>query len=127
MVRLRALGLSHFNLPLGFESIPMGLAHVVQNAASQDHGGHHVQPAVVPLAKALPASSQPQQRLLRHAQRSVELLIKHLLPLRQGGVVLPPAPFLWESLHQPALKRVAGLTQHHIPGEGRHSFVSMKK
>lgn len=47
---LRALRLDHLCLPGLFEGIPMGLAHIVQDAAGEDHGGNHVQAAVVPLA-----------------------------------------------------------------------------
>lgn len=57
---LGALCPGHLYLPLCFEGIPVGLAHVMQNAAGQDHRGHHVQSAVVPLAEALPPRPQPQ-------------------------------------------------------------------
>lgn len=79
---LGVLGLTHLPLPLCFEGVPARLAHVVQNAAGQNHGGHHIQAAVVPLAQALPARPEPQQRLLRGPQRSAEALIEQLLRLR---------------------------------------------
>lgn len=55
---LRALSLSYLILPLLPEGVTVRLAHVVQDAAGQDHGGHHVESTVVPLAQTLPARSQ---------------------------------------------------------------------
>lgn len=114
---LRTLRLRDLHLPVGFEGVSVGLAHVVQDAAGQDHGGHHVQPAVVPFAQTLPARPQLQQRLLRHTQRSVELPVKQLLRLRQRAATRPAAPLLGIGLHQPALKRVASLPEQHIPAD----------
>lgn len=76
---LRALSLSYLVLPLLLEGVTVGLAHVVQDAAGQDHGGHYVQSTVIPFTQTLPACSEPQQSLLRCLQRSAKLLIKVLL------------------------------------------------
>lgn len=116
---LGVLCLTHLHLPLCFEDISVGLAHVVQNAAGQHHGGHHVQPAVVPLTQALPARPEPQQRLLRGTQRSAEAPVEQLLRLRQRRATSPSALLLRIGLHEPALERVACLPQQHIPADSR--------
>lgn len=87
---LGALGLGYLMLPLLLEGVAMGLAHVVQDAAGQDHGGHHVESTVIPLAQTLPARSQPQQSLLGRLQRSAKLLIEVLLWLRWCPMTPPP-------------------------------------
>lgn len=124
MAGLRALRLGHLHLPLRLEGVPMRLTHVVENAAGQDHGGHHVQPTVVPLAQTLPARPQPQQRLLGHAQCPGEPPIKEPLRFRECCVARPPALFLGVGLHQPALERVAGLPQQHIPTHNSQSVIA---
>lgn len=58
VVGLRALSLGYLMLPLLSEGVTVRLAHVVQDAAGQDHGGHNVESTVVPLAQTLPAGSQ---------------------------------------------------------------------
>lgn len=96
---LRALRLSHLMLPLLPEGVAVQLAHVVQDAAGQYHGGNHVESTVVPLAQTLPARSQFEQRLLRCLQRSAQLLIKALLWLCWCLVTTPPTFGLWIGLH----------------------------
>lgn len=88
---LRALCLDHLCLPGLFEGIPVGFTHIVQDAAGEDHGGNHVQAAVVPLAQALPARPQPQQRLFGCMQRSPEPVVKEPLWLRHRTFLPPPA------------------------------------
>lgn len=96
---LRTLCLDHLHLPLLLVGVTVGFTHVVQDAASQDHGGHHVQSTVVPLAQTLPACPQPQQGLLGHTERSAESLIKELLWFCQRCVTCPPAFFFRIRLH----------------------------
>lgn len=124
MSGLWALRLGHLRLPLCLEGVAVGFAHVVQNAACQNHGGHHVQSAVVPLAQTLPACPQPQKCLLGGAQRSAEPSIKEPLWLGQRCVAASPILFLGIGLHQPTLERVAGLPQQNIPGRTRWLLVS---
>lgn len=121
---LRALCLDYSCLPGLLEGVPVGLAHVVQNAAGKDHGGNHVQAAVVPLAQALPARPQPQQRLLWSMQGSPELVVKEALWFCQRSFPPSPAPLLGIGLHQPALERVTGLSQYHVPTHS--SWVSVR-
>lgn len=112
---LRALRLDHLRLPRLFEGIPVGLAHVVQNAACEDHGGNHVQAAVVPLAQALPARPQPQKRLFWYTQRFSETVVKEPLWFCHLGFLPPTALLFGIDLHQPALERVTRLSQYHVP------------
>lgn len=69
VTRLGVLSLGHLAMPFPPEQISMGLTHVMQDAAGQDHGGHHVQAAVVPLAQALPVRPQAKKRHLRPTPR----------------------------------------------------------
>ncbi len=103
--RLWTLLVPHRLLPALVELIPVHLADVVQHAAGQDHGGHYVHAAVVPLQQTLPARSEPQEGLVHHASRPLQPPVKRSLSLRQ------PAG-LREALQQPALQRVSGVAQH---------------
>lgn len=76
---LRALSLGYLMLPLLPEGVTVRLAHVVQDATGQDHGGHHVQSTVIPFAQTLPTCSQLEQSLLGCLQNSAKLMIKVLL------------------------------------------------
>ena len=123
---LWALWLGHLRQPLHHEGVTVGLAYVVQNAAGQDHSGHHVQSTVVPLAQTLPACPQSQQRLIGHTVCSGESTVKEPLWLRQCSLNCPPASLLRIRLQQPALEGVTGLAQQHIPGHHRWFLVSYR-
>lgn len=106
--------LPHLLLPLGPEGVPVLLADVVEDAAGQHHGGHHVKAAVVPLAEALPAGPQPQQGPLAHPQGPFQVEVETVLGRAQYGRSGPAPLPVREGGEEPALEGVTGLTHKHV-------------
>lgn len=94
---------SHFNVPLGKETVSPILTDVVQNAAGGDDSGHHRDVDVALFQQAPPASLQSGESSVDHRAGRGEGVGEATLLRRQP--VLPVVSF-----HQPRLQRERRVT-----------------